>query len=101
MSLSLSLSLAGDITQKGYEKKRSKLIGAFFPQAPGNTDIPSPVHSALFTKHRVGIVLEIWIIITWKREEVAQNQNGREKQNQGKQKVVECGEVANKQHVSN
>uniref|UniRef100_A0A8C4IG54 Disco interacting C n=1 Tax=Dicentrarchus labrax TaxID=13489 RepID=A0A8C4IG54_DICLA len=25
----------GDITQKGYEKKRSKLIGAFFPQAPG------------------------------------------------------------------
>ncbi|XP_051237625.1 disco-interacting protein 2 homolog C isoform X11 [Dicentrarchus labrax] len=24
-----------DITQKGYEKKRSKLIGAFFPQAPG------------------------------------------------------------------
>uniref|UniRef100_A0A671Z4N6 Disco interacting C n=1 Tax=Sparus aurata TaxID=8175 RepID=A0A671Z4N6_SPAAU len=28
-------SLAGDITQKGYEKKRSKLIGAFFPQTPG------------------------------------------------------------------
>uniref|UniRef100_A0A674B189 Disco interacting C n=1 Tax=Salmo trutta TaxID=8032 RepID=A0A674B189_SALTR len=27
--------LAGDITQKGYEKKRSKLIGAFLPQAPG------------------------------------------------------------------
>uniref|UniRef100_A0A6Q2Z4W6 DMAP1-binding domain-containing protein n=1 Tax=Esox lucius TaxID=8010 RepID=A0A6Q2Z4W6_ESOLU len=26
---------AGDITQKGYEKKRSKLIGAFLPQAPG------------------------------------------------------------------
>ncbi|KAI4797250.1 hypothetical protein KUCAC02_025224, partial [Chaenocephalus aceratus] len=24
----------GDITQKGYEKKRSKLIGAFFPQTP-------------------------------------------------------------------
>uniref|UniRef100_A0A665XGB6 Disco-interacting protein 2 homolog Ca n=1 Tax=Echeneis naucrates TaxID=173247 RepID=A0A665XGB6_ECHNA len=24
-----------DITQKGYEKKRSKLIGAYFPQAPG------------------------------------------------------------------
>ena len=36
--LSLSLfSLAGDITQKGYEKKRSKLIGAFFPQSPGKT----------------------------------------------------------------
>uniref|UniRef100_G3PZY7 Disco interacting C n=1 Tax=Gasterosteus aculeatus aculeatus TaxID=481459 RepID=G3PZY7_GASAC len=29
---------AGDITQKGYEKKRSKLIGAFFPQAPGTSD---------------------------------------------------------------
>uniref|UniRef100_A0AAQ4P5R5 Disco interacting C n=1 Tax=Gasterosteus aculeatus aculeatus TaxID=481459 RepID=A0AAQ4P5R5_GASAC len=27
-----------DITQKGYEKKRSKLIGAFFPQAPGTSD---------------------------------------------------------------
>lgn len=37
MSLSLSVSLVGDITQKGYEKKRSKLIGAFFPQAPGKT----------------------------------------------------------------
>uniref|UniRef100_A0A7N6AGC2 DMAP1-binding domain-containing protein n=1 Tax=Anabas testudineus TaxID=64144 RepID=A0A7N6AGC2_ANATE len=24
-----------DITQKGYEKKRTKLIGAYFPQAPG------------------------------------------------------------------
>uniref|UniRef100_A0A8D0DH02 Disco interacting C n=1 Tax=Sander lucioperca TaxID=283035 RepID=A0A8D0DH02_SANLU len=38
MGLNVSLSLfplAGDITQKGYEKKRSKLIGAFFPQAPG------------------------------------------------------------------
>uniref|UniRef100_A0AAQ4RP55 Disco interacting C n=1 Tax=Gasterosteus aculeatus aculeatus TaxID=481459 RepID=A0AAQ4RP55_GASAC len=30
--------LKGDITQKGYEKKRSKLIGAFFPQAPGTSD---------------------------------------------------------------
>ncbi|TDH06139.1 hypothetical protein EPR50_G00131790 [Perca flavescens] len=28
-------SITSDITQKGYEKKRSKLIGAFFPQAPG------------------------------------------------------------------
>uniref|UniRef100_A0A2K5QDX1 Disco interacting protein 2 homolog C n=1 Tax=Cebus imitator TaxID=2715852 RepID=A0A2K5QDX1_CEBIM len=27
-------SLAGDITQKGYEKKRSKLIGAYLPQPP-------------------------------------------------------------------
>uniref|UniRef100_A0A8D0G6T8 Disco interacting C n=1 Tax=Sphenodon punctatus TaxID=8508 RepID=A0A8D0G6T8_SPHPU len=26
---------AGDITQKGYEKKRSKLIGAYLPQPPG------------------------------------------------------------------
>ncbi|XP_022617473.1 disco-interacting protein 2 homolog C [Seriola dumerili] len=32
--LELELS-EGDITQKGYEKKRSKLIGAYFPQAPG------------------------------------------------------------------
>uniref|UniRef100_A0A665XFG4 Disco-interacting protein 2 homolog Ca n=1 Tax=Echeneis naucrates TaxID=173247 RepID=A0A665XFG4_ECHNA len=28
-----------DITQKGYEKKRSKLIGAYFPQAPGRSDL--------------------------------------------------------------
>uniref|UniRef100_A0A8C5NGX1 DMAP1-binding domain-containing protein n=1 Tax=Gouania willdenowi TaxID=441366 RepID=A0A8C5NGX1_GOUWI len=28
-------SSTGDITQKGYEKKRSKLIGAYFPQTPG------------------------------------------------------------------
>uniref|UniRef100_A0A4W6BWP2 Disco interacting C n=1 Tax=Lates calcarifer TaxID=8187 RepID=A0A4W6BWP2_LATCA len=35
VSLFLCLSLAGDITQKGYEKKRSKLIGAYFPQTPG------------------------------------------------------------------
>uniref|UniRef100_A0A5F8HFP3 Disco interacting C n=1 Tax=Monodelphis domestica TaxID=13616 RepID=A0A5F8HFP3_MONDO len=27
--------LTGDITQKGYEKKRSKLIGAYLPQPPG------------------------------------------------------------------
>uniref|UniRef100_A0A3B5ADE5 Disco-interacting protein 2 homolog C-like n=1 Tax=Stegastes partitus TaxID=144197 RepID=A0A3B5ADE5_9TELE len=27
--------LVGDITQKGYEKKRSKLIGAYFPQTAG------------------------------------------------------------------
>ncbi|XP_050925739.1 disco-interacting protein 2 homolog C isoform X6 [Lates calcarifer] len=27
--------MLGDITQKGYEKKRSKLIGAYFPQTPG------------------------------------------------------------------
>uniref|UniRef100_A0A669DDU4 Disco interacting C n=1 Tax=Oreochromis niloticus TaxID=8128 RepID=A0A669DDU4_ORENI len=32
---SVFLSMAGDITQKGYEKKRSKLIGAYLPQAPG------------------------------------------------------------------
>uniref|UniRef100_A0A8C1U4I0 Disco-interacting protein 2 homolog Ca n=1 Tax=Cyprinus carpio TaxID=7962 RepID=A0A8C1U4I0_CYPCA len=29
-----SLSLAGDITQKGYEKKRSKLLGAYLPHPP-------------------------------------------------------------------
>uniref|UniRef100_A0A6Q2ZMR3 DMAP1-binding domain-containing protein n=1 Tax=Esox lucius TaxID=8010 RepID=A0A6Q2ZMR3_ESOLU len=33
--VSSSSPWAGDITQKGYEKKRSKLIGAFLPQAPG------------------------------------------------------------------
>ncbi|XP_068605164.1 disco-interacting protein 2 homolog C [Brachionichthys hirsutus] len=32
--LELELS-EGDITRKGYEKKRSKLIGAFFPHPPG------------------------------------------------------------------
>ncbi|XP_034559173.1 disco-interacting protein 2 homolog C isoform X1 [Notolabrus celidotus] len=32
--LELELS-EGDITQKGYEKKRSKLIGSYFPQTPG------------------------------------------------------------------
>ncbi|XP_033855713.1 disco-interacting protein 2 homolog C isoform X3 [Acipenser ruthenus] len=32
--LELELS-EGDITQKGYEKKRSKLIGAYLPQPPG------------------------------------------------------------------
>ncbi|XP_035285754.1 LOW QUALITY PROTEIN: disco-interacting protein 2 homolog C-like [Anguilla anguilla] len=32
--LELELS-EGDITQKGYEKKRSKLIGAYLPQLPG------------------------------------------------------------------
>ncbi|KAL2085284.1 hypothetical protein ACEWY4_018604 [Coilia grayii] len=31
----LSLVLAGDITQKGYEKKRGKLLGAYLPQPPG------------------------------------------------------------------
>lgn len=29
------LFFAGDITQKGYEKKRAKLIGAYLPQPPG------------------------------------------------------------------
>uniref|UniRef100_A0A8D0ASU3 Disco interacting C n=1 Tax=Sander lucioperca TaxID=283035 RepID=A0A8D0ASU3_SANLU len=44
VNVSLSLfPLAGDITQKGYEKKRSKLIGAFFPQAPGKTERRTPV----------------------------------------------------------
>lgn len=47
-SLALSLSIylylfAGDITQKGYEKKRLKLIRAFVPHAGGNlatSDLP-------------------------------------------------------------
>lgn len=29
------LFFAGDITQKGYEKKRAKLISAYLPQPPG------------------------------------------------------------------
>uniref|UniRef100_A0A3Q3BHB3 Disco interacting C n=1 Tax=Kryptolebias marmoratus TaxID=37003 RepID=A0A3Q3BHB3_KRYMA len=33
--LQLVRSERGDITQKGYEKKRSKLIGAYFPQTQG------------------------------------------------------------------
>uniref|UniRef100_A0A6Q2ZGF9 DMAP1-binding domain-containing protein n=1 Tax=Esox lucius TaxID=8010 RepID=A0A6Q2ZGF9_ESOLU len=41
--LELELS-EGDITQKGYEKKRSKLIGAFLPQAPGKGMDPSAPH---------------------------------------------------------
>lgn len=36
-NLRRSLSLAGDITQKGYEKKRSKLLGAYLPQPPGRS----------------------------------------------------------------
>uniref|UniRef100_A0A674ER92 Disco interacting C n=1 Tax=Salmo trutta TaxID=8032 RepID=A0A674ER92_SALTR len=44
LPLSPSLSLLpvrapGDITQKGYEKKRSKLIGAFLPQSRSRTNI--------------------------------------------------------------
>uniref|UniRef100_A0A8C8K637 DMAP1-binding domain-containing protein n=1 Tax=Oncorhynchus tshawytscha TaxID=74940 RepID=A0A8C8K637_ONCTS len=42
--LNFSSPLAGDITQKGYEKKRSKLIGAFLPQAPGKGMDPSVPH---------------------------------------------------------
>uniref|UniRef100_A0AAR2L3B1 DMAP1-binding domain-containing protein n=1 Tax=Pygocentrus nattereri TaxID=42514 RepID=A0AAR2L3B1_PYGNA len=34
---SLYFSLAGDITQKGYEKKRAKLIQAYLPRVPGTT----------------------------------------------------------------
>uniref|UniRef100_A0A8C8GZK2 DMAP1-binding domain-containing protein n=1 Tax=Oncorhynchus tshawytscha TaxID=74940 RepID=A0A8C8GZK2_ONCTS len=41
--LELELS-EGDITQKGYEKKRSKLIGAFLPKAPGKGMDPSVPH---------------------------------------------------------
>uniref|UniRef100_A0A665XES2 Disco-interacting protein 2 homolog Ca n=1 Tax=Echeneis naucrates TaxID=173247 RepID=A0A665XES2_ECHNA len=35
----MPLAVLCDITQKGYEKKRSKLIGAYFPQAPGRSDL--------------------------------------------------------------
>lgn len=34
-------SLTGDITQKGYEKKRSKLIGAYLPQPPSTYNLNS------------------------------------------------------------
>uniref|UniRef100_A0A4W6BWZ7 Disco interacting C n=1 Tax=Lates calcarifer TaxID=8187 RepID=A0A4W6BWZ7_LATCA len=53
LSLFLCLSLAGDITQKGYEKKRSKLIGAYFPQTPGKTEFPSPFHSTVLIKRQL------------------------------------------------
>uniref|UniRef100_A0A8C9U2F7 Disco interacting C n=1 Tax=Scleropages formosus TaxID=113540 RepID=A0A8C9U2F7_SCLFO len=35
----------GDITQKGYEKKRAKLIGAYLPQPPGSRTPPPPRRS--------------------------------------------------------
>lgn len=48
LSLSMYLCLfAGDITQKGYEKKRSKLIRAYVPHAGGNlatSDPPALTH---------------------------------------------------------
>ncbi|PKU34784.1 hypothetical protein llap_14912 [Limosa lapponica baueri] len=34
--LAQDIGIEGDITQKGYEKKRSKLIGAYLPQPPGS-----------------------------------------------------------------
>uniref|UniRef100_A0A8D0ALB9 Disco interacting C n=1 Tax=Sander lucioperca TaxID=283035 RepID=A0A8D0ALB9_SANLU len=57
VNVSLSLfPLAGDITQKGYEKKRSKLIGAFFPQAPVLCSFDTYVHTeavqAALAKHK-------------------------------------------------
>ncbi|KAJ8278139.1 hypothetical protein GJAV_G00084290 [Gymnothorax javanicus] len=41
--LELELS-EGDITQKGYEKKRAKLIGAYLPQPPGRGAESSMAH---------------------------------------------------------
>uniref|UniRef100_A0A4W3GMY7 Disco interacting C n=1 Tax=Callorhinchus milii TaxID=7868 RepID=A0A4W3GMY7_CALMI len=35
--------LTGDITQKGYEKKKSKLLGAYLPQPPGMSKRRTPV----------------------------------------------------------
>uniref|UniRef100_A0A673JGD2 Disco-interacting protein 2 homolog C-like n=1 Tax=Sinocyclocheilus rhinocerous TaxID=307959 RepID=A0A673JGD2_9TELE len=43
-SLVCFLFFLGDITQKGYEKKRSKLLQAYLPHTPGNT------HTPYFTK---------------------------------------------------
>lgn len=31
----------GDITQKGYEKKRSKLLAPYLPQIEGKTHVPA------------------------------------------------------------
>uniref|UniRef100_A0A7N5JZR0 Disco interacting C n=1 Tax=Ailuropoda melanoleuca TaxID=9646 RepID=A0A7N5JZR0_AILME len=39
-AVSLAFCSAGDITQKGYEKKRSKLIGAYLPQPPSISRAP-------------------------------------------------------------
>uniref|UniRef100_A0A673JPL4 Disco-interacting protein 2 homolog C-like n=1 Tax=Sinocyclocheilus rhinocerous TaxID=307959 RepID=A0A673JPL4_9TELE len=53
-SLVCFLFFLGDITQKGYEKKRSKLLQAYLPHTPGNT------HTPYFTKqHTVFIVLRL------------------------------------------
>uniref|UniRef100_A0A665XGB2 Disco-interacting protein 2 homolog Ca n=1 Tax=Echeneis naucrates TaxID=173247 RepID=A0A665XGB2_ECHNA len=41
-----------DITQKGYEKKRSKLIGAYFPQAPGRRTPVTPSSSSRYHRRR-------------------------------------------------
>uniref|UniRef100_A0A7N8WMG8 Disco-interacting protein 2 homolog C-like n=1 Tax=Mastacembelus armatus TaxID=205130 RepID=A0A7N8WMG8_9TELE len=51
---------AGDITQKGYEKKRSKLIRAYIPHAGGNLATSDPPHtpylcSDMHTTTRVSI----------------------------------------------
>uniref|UniRef100_A0A8C9STC5 Disco interacting C n=1 Tax=Scleropages formosus TaxID=113540 RepID=A0A8C9STC5_SCLFO len=49
----VSLSSAGDITQKGYEKKRAKLIGAYLPQPPGSTGAGrSPVTPSSSSRYR-------------------------------------------------
>lgn len=49
LSLSIYLYLfAGDITQKGYEKKRLKLIRAYVPHAGGKlatSDLPTHISS--------------------------------------------------------
>ncbi|KAJ7396172.1 hypothetical protein BTVI_147542 [Pitangus sulphuratus] len=40
----------GDITQKGYEKKRSKLIGAYLPQPPGEKKEAHDIHTKIELK---------------------------------------------------
>ncbi len=45
---SLLFFISGDITQKGYEKKRSKLLQAYLPHTPGNTH--THTHTPYFTK---------------------------------------------------
>uniref|UniRef100_A0A3B5AW37 Disco-interacting protein 2 homolog C-like n=1 Tax=Stegastes partitus TaxID=144197 RepID=A0A3B5AW37_9TELE len=44
--------LSGDITQKGYEKKRSKLIRAYVPHAGGNLATSDPNTHQLSSQHR-------------------------------------------------
>ncbi len=43
------LFFSGDITQKGYEKKRSKLLQAYLPHTPGNTHTHTIFYQAAYS----------------------------------------------------